>query len=806
MAHRTLFATLMDPGMRLMRRWRLSTKFMSLSGLAFLSTLILASNGLRELMEQRESTRQEQQGVVAIQAISDLTWRSLAYRDLQLGAAHGLPAARQAMSEARQGLQEAIQRVKAIHEGGANALSDNSWQEAQKHLARVMANDADQAMDASVLEAHRLAVRHLRQQMTLVGESSVLLLDPEAATYFLMITSLDRLPALLDVVAEKRLQDWAALSAPDPTPSQAPWPPLLHSLIDEIDVKVGAMHRAGVSEPAAWTSVRTMLQSDLSAPPTGETFTPPSASAILDNALRLNRLSLTLRDELLQDLQTRLDLREQNLRHALWVSCLVLGFNLLVLGYFVTALHSVMMGTVKVITKSMDDMGRGDLTQHRTVQGADELADVGRGMQEVGNRLSRIVAGIRSNAVLLAMSGKNMSEGTMALAMRTEQQAGRLRDLIDKVRQIRDTVTEGADQAKQMERQAQSLRTSVQAGQELMPVATDTMTRIEQGIGRMTEIVSLIEDIAFQTNMLALNAAVEAARAGEGGSGFAVVAAQVRQLAGRCADAVSEISELISASSSLAGEGVRHMDGIQLAFAELISGLDKVCISVVGVTDMVERQRGSLDDMSASIESLDEITKENTEAVARSYQASSQLLDRASSLSTAVKGIRLAQGSPDEAQALAERAAELIRAQGLDRALPTLQDQQGPFIDRDLCVFGINRQGTMAFVSQDPSQAGKPLPMLTTTEGQLLHEALWQAADVRQAWVEYESCDADTMQMTIKMAHVVRVSDDLLLAAPVYKDPLGRQADRHADARPGDLSRLYLEDAHPNARRAIHPA
>jgi methyl-accepting chemotaxis protein len=487
-----------------------------------------------------------------------------------------------------------------------------------------------------------------------------------------------------------------------------------------------------------------------------------------------------LRDQLLHDLRTRLDARTQALTHSLWVSGAILAFNLLVLGYFVTALHSVMMGTVKVISRSMDDMGRGDLARHRPVQGADELADVGRGMQEVGDRLSRIVAGIRSNAVLLAMSGKKMSEGTMALAMRTEQQAGRLHDLIEKVRQIRDTVTEGADQANQMDRQAQSLRTTVEHGQELMPVATDTMKRIEEGVGRMHEIVNLIEDIAFQTNMLALNAAVEAARAGEGGSGFSVVAAQVRQLAGRCSEAVSEISDLISASSMLAGEGVRHMDGIHATFGELTSGLDKVCSGVAGVAEMVERQRNSLDDMTVSIDSLDEITKENTQAVTRSYDASAQLMERASSLSMAVQGIRLSQGSPDEAQALAERAAQLIQTQGLERALDTLQDPDGAFVDRDLSVFGINQQGIYAFTSQDPGLAGKAMPMLTTVDGRLLHEALWQAASNGQAWVEYESCDADTLQASIKMAHVIRVNDDLLLAAPVYKDPLGRKGERRA--------------------------
>ena len=122
------------------------------------------------------------------------------------------------------------------------------------------------------------------------------------------------------------------------------------------------------------------------------------------------------------------------LSHWFWLSAFVLLVNLVVLGYFVAALHSVIMGTVKVITRTMEDMGRGDLTRRRTVHGDDELSGVGRGMQQVGDRLSGMVASIRTNAVLLAMAGKRMSEGSMALAMRTEQQAGRLKQLVDSFR------------------------------------------------------------------------------------------------------------------------------------------------------------------------------------------------------------------------------------------------------------------------------------------------------------------------------------------------------------------------------------
>lgn len=465
----------------------------------------------------------------------------------------------------------------------------------------------------------------------------------------------------------------------------------------------------------------------------------------------------------------------------------VLGLNLLILGYFVTALHSALMGTMKVITRTMDDMGEGDLTRRRVVEGDDELAGVARGLQAVGDRLSRIVASIRSNAVLLAMAGKGMGEGTMALATRTEQQSGRLKDLAERVRQVHLAADEGSRQAQHLMSQVDGVRGSAEAGKALMPAAAGTMGAIEQGARRMTEIVSLIEDIAFQTNMLALNAAVEAARAGEAGSGFAVVAAQVRQLATRCAQAVGEISELIAASTLQVGDGVRHMAAMRVAFDELAAGLEQIGAGVAQVAQTVAQQNASLSDMSESLDSLDSITRENSVAVSRSYAASEQLIERASSLAQAVRGIRLAQGSPDEAQALAERAAALIRECGLEGALPQLHAQDNSFVDRDLCVFGVDRQGHFQFMTLDPGRTGSPIPMLTSVDGHLFQEALWRAAETGQSWVEYESCDPETLHMSVKMAHVIPIDDDLIVVAPVYKDPLGSAARRSSATPPGGV-------------------
>ena len=328
------------------------------------------------------------------------------------------------------------------------------------------------------------------------------------------------------------------------------------------------------------------------------------------------------------------------------------------------------------------------------------------------------------------------------------------------------------------------------------------MSRIEESIGRMDVIVDKIEDIAFQTNMLALNATVEAARAGEGGSGFAVVASQVRKLAGRCAEAVNEIGELIEASNLEVGEGVRHMHGIQNTFRDLLVRVEAISGGVTRVASSVAQQKASLADMASSIDSLDGITRENSEAVARSYTDSDQLLERAASLAQAVRGIRLTQGSPDEAQALAERAVALIQEQGTEVAVPQLNAEDGAFNDRNLYVFGVDRIGVLQFHSQTPEQTGQAMSMLTTTDGELLLTAIWRAADSGERWVEFESCDPETLQMQVKMAHVVPVGDSLTVVVPVFKEaggaaPSGTSATSHAAPGRSTVRRTRMPTPRP---------
>lgn len=800
---RALLRRVLAPGMRLMRHWRLSTKFMTLSVLAFLTTLIIAMHGAAVLLDQWQRTAQERAGVDAARVVLHMAREVKIHRDLLL-AANGDSSQASTLADHRRAMRETAQQLSVVLSALPDPYRARAWPNREASLNAMVGALPATADQLQVQRLHAESLAALRQAGLLVGESSTLLLDPEASSYFLMSLALDRLPMLLELASQWRVQAWHAVVRGDEVdPALAARGEAVMQQVAEVHFQFEALSRAGGRVPSTWETVRATVRGDVQE----ALFRAGSQAALLEQGMRLHHVSAALHDSLLDQLDERLLHRSRALLGAITLSMLVLALNLTVLGYFVTALHSALMGTMKVITRTMDDMGEGDLTRRRPVAGDDELAGVARGLQAVGDRLSRIVASIRSNAVLLAMSGKDMGESTMALATRTEQQSGRLKELAERVRQVHVAADEGARQAQVLMSHVQTVRSSAQSGQALMPAATGTMHAIEQGARRMTEIVGLIEDIAFQTNMLALNAAVEAARAGEAGSGFAVVAAQVRLLATRCAQAVGEISELIAASTLQVGDGVRHMAAMHTAFDELAAGLEQIGAGVADVAQTVSQQNASLSEMSESLDSLDNITRENSAAVSRSYAASEQLIARASSLAQAVRGIRLAQGSPDEAQALAERAAALIRERGLEAALPVLHAEGNAFTDRDLCVFGVDRQGHFRFMTLDPGRTGDPIPMLTSTDGHLLQEALWRAAETGQPWVEYESCDPETLQMSIKMAHVIPIDDDLIVVSPVYKDPMGSAVPRaHADASPLPSTRRSMAAKQPAGDVAVWEA
>ena len=193
------------------------------------------------------------------------------------------------------------------------------------------------------------------------------------------------------------------------------------------------------------------------------------------------------------------------------------ALGLLILGYLLLSLYLSQTGTLRRITRAMEQVSQGDLRARVAIQGHDELARMAQLLDGMVLTLSCMVADIRSNAALVAHAGQVLAHDSRALAERTEQQASSLQQTSASVAALSAAVGADAQTAHQADTQASQVRGAVESGVQAMERAVHSVEAIQQGARRMGEIIGVIDSIAFQTNILALNAAVEAARAGEQG-------------------------------------------------------------------------------------------------------------------------------------------------------------------------------------------------------------------------------------------------------------------------------------------------
>lgn len=763
------------PGIRLMRRWSMTRKFAVISGLAFAFIVAMTAYASRHQMLATQLTERQLSGVRLVGEITRLAELTQALRGHQ--RLHAAGGEQKTVPEHIGNHLDELQQLARTLDADLNAFKDpaltSAWQGLRDRLTGL---SALRSGDPAVVVPKDL-VGALQKLQLRVGESAGLLLDKDAASFYLSMVLVDRYIPLMESFTRLHEEGMEAVLGGALTPGDdrvmLDHVESLRRHMADLDFLMGALTRAGMPASNGWTGTQALMDAHAN-----ELLTVVAKGVLnADTGILMARgnrvinaaasLNGTLRDRLGVLLHERASYQRRAVIGYIGITVVVFLFML----YLTMAMHAALIGTARTLSRTIDDVSHGDLTDPRDVLGQDELAHIGRGVNRMTIRLSRMVASIRGNAVLVAMAARRLSTSTMALAQRTDRQSHSLIQANEGVRHIQRMLDQGIGTVQQLGEQVAQVSAVAEERTANMPVAVATMSQIEDGAQRMREIVGMIEDIAFQTNMLALNAAVEAARAGEAGSGFAVVAGEVRQLAGRCAQAVAEISELIEQSTQQVGDGVRHMADITRTLSVLSDGLKGIGGGMASLDAQAAHQLSMLQQVEQTLGGLDSITGENQETVNTANAATEDLLARAASLSKSVQGIRLAHGGVDEAQALLDKAAALIRAVGLDAAVPVLHDPQSGFVDRDLFVFGVNREGIQQFHSCLPLDAGKPLPMLTSKDGLLLNEALWRAAEHNQDLLEYESCHSDTLELVLKTACILQVSTDLLLCSVFYSDP-----------------------------------
>ena len=288
-----------------------------------------------------------------------------------------------------------------------------------------------------------------------------------------------------------------------------------------------------------------------------------------------------------------------------------------------------------------DRVAGGDLSGQISVDSKDEMGLLLGALQRMQHSLVQTVATVRTNAQGVASASAQIAAGNHDLSGRTEEQASALEETAASMEELSSTVRQNADNARQANQMAVNASTVAAQGGEIVAEVVETMKSINESSHKISDIIGVIDGIAFQTNILALNAAVEAARAGEQGRGFAVVAGEVRALAGRSADAAKEIKQLISTSVERVGQGTLQVDKAGTTMNEVVAAIRRVTDIMGEISAASTEQSQGVAQVGDAVTQMDQTTQQNAALVEEMAAAASSLNNQAQSLVETVAVFKL---------------------------------------------------------------------------------------------------------------------------------------------------------------------
>ena len=631
--------------MSLLHRWSLLQKFMILGTMGLMMSALPTFLYVEHALQTIEEARTEVAGAPPLMALNKVVQLMQIHRGLSasmLSGDEGLGARRPPIRDALgKALSQVDERFAAAAVSSTSvaawAQAKQTWQALEPQVAaRSLTPPQSTAQHTQLIASIMLLSEELRYAYRLQ-------MDPDPDTHALVQATLVDAPMLSEKLGIMRAQGSSALV-------QGVLPPATKSTLQALQQRAGELYGETFRNFDRAMAAHAPLRQQLEAPAQDlkariaatrqmadknlihATSLEMPAKDYFDDFTRTIDALFAVNDLAMQALDTRLQERVQQLQQTLLG---VLAALLLTLS--MTA--GLALVFVRSITRPLAQaqalggaVAQGNLGGVDVPHGSNEVGQLIAVLQQMRAKLRPVVAQVRQSAENLASASAQIAQGNNDLSARTESQAGALEKTASSMEQLNGTVQQNAESARQANQVADNASQVAAKGGQVVAQVVDTMEAINSSSRKIADIISVIDGIAFQTNILALNAAVEAARAGEQGRGFAVVASEVRALAGRSAAAAKEIKGLIETSVGNVSAGCTLVEQAGSTMDEIVVSVRRVADIMHEISQASQEQSSGVSEVNSAITHMDEVTQQNAALVEEMAAAASSLRSQAQGL------------------------------------------------------------------------------------------------------------------------------------------------------------------------------